>query len=366
VSLRRPVLGVVAALTLSGGVLAGLGAGTASAGHAGTATTTATAPSLPAVTVVTTPTVPAIDLPGHNRPVVALGDMNTPEQFILGQLYELALEHQGYTVVLSRNVGSPSVRLAALRDGSLDVYPEYLGQWNSYVAHLHTRFQSLSASYGAGSAYARDHGFVLLRPTPFSDTSGLAVTSEYSQLNHINSIADLTHGTGIIIGVPLEFETEVHGLPALAHAYHLRPALTAPDSRWIMQPIDIGFQYDWLSSEKVQVAFSYTTDPELAGTQFRELQDPKHVFGFGNVVPVTTERVLRAEGPAFRKTLERVDALLTTQAMRGLNSEYSIGGHDPTVIAQQFLEGNGILPRSQFAPITTTTASSVTTTTATP
>lgn len=365
-SARRLILGVAAALTLCGGLLAGLGAGTASAGHTGTATTSAsTATGVPGVTTVTTPTLPPPDLPGHDRPPIALGDMNTPEQFIIGQLYQLALQQQGYTVLLSRNVGSPLVRTTAIKDGSLDVYPEYLDQWNSYVAHLHDRFQTLSASYAAGSAYAREHGFAMLKPTPFSNTAGLAVTSEYAQQNHVSSIADLTRGTGIIIGVPLEFEVATHGLPALARAYHLRPALTAPNSRWFVQQInDVGSQYGWLTSGNVDVAFSYTTDPELAGPEFRELQDPKHVFGFGNVVPVTTPHVLRVEGPVFRETIDRVDALLTTQAMRGLNSEYSVGRHNPTPIAEQFLEGNGILPASQYAPVTTTT--SVTTTTATP
>jgi osmoprotectant transport system substrate-binding protein len=364
VSARRVIVGVAAALTLMGGLLAGLGAGTASAGRSGAGTgSTQTAPGVPGVTTVTTPTLPAADLPGYNRPVIKLGDMNTPEQFILGQLYQLALEQQGYTVEISRNVGSPDVRTAALKDGSLDVYPEYLDQWNSYVAHLHHRFQTLKGSYAAGSAYARTHGFVMLKPTPFSDTGGFAVTSEYAQQNHIRSLADLTHGPGIIIGVPIEFQNEVHGLPALARAYHLRPGLAAPNSRWYVQPIDIGFQYYWLSSGKVQAAFSDTTDPQLTGPGFRELQDPKHVFGFGNAVPVTTKRVLRLEGPDFKRTIDRVDALLTTEAMRGLNAEYSIGRHLPTPIAQQFLEGNGLLPPSQYAPVTTTTTSAVTTAT---
>jgi glycine betaine/choline ABC-type transport system substrate-binding protein len=362
------MLGVVAVLTLSGGTFAGLGVGTASAGRSETGTTAA-GPAQPGVTTVTTPTIPAAALPGHNRPVVALGDMNTPEQFIIGQLYQLALEQEGYTVTLSRNVGPAHVAQLALQDGTLDIYPDYLGKWNSYVAHLHTRFQTLSASYKAASAYAKKHGFVLLKPTPFSDTSGLAVTSEYAQENHITSIPDLTRGTGVIIGVPLEFESATHGLSALARAYHLHPTtgrcLTGACA-FIQQINDIGSQYGWLSSGGVQVAFSYTTDPELTGPEFRELRDPKHVFGFGNVVPVTTSQVLKAEGPAFKRTIERVDALLTTQAVRGLNSEYSVGRHDPTPIAEQFLEGNGILPPSQYAAVTTTTSSPLTTTTTAP
>jgi osmoprotectant transport system substrate-binding protein len=339
-------------LALAGGLLSGCGTGAAAAGTASTTatsgttgTSTATVPTQAAVTVVTTPAVPTSELPGHNRPLIQLGDMNTNEQFILGQLYQLALQQQGYRVSLSRNVGAiDAVAQQALRNGTLDLYPNYLGVWNSRVAHLHRRFKTLAGSYGAGRAYARKHGFALLTPTPFSDTSGIAVTSEYAQLNHVRSIPELAHGPRITIGAPLgAFQTGVDGLPALAHAYHLHPGY--------VQPIIVNSQYGWLGSGNVQAAYSNTTNAYLAGPQFRELQDPKHVFGFGNVVPVTTRKVLAAEGPAFRRTIDRVDALLTLRAIRGLNAEVVIEGHNPTQVARQFLEGNGVLPPTVYAAV---------------
>jgi osmoprotectant transport system substrate-binding protein len=348
VSARRAITALAAALTLSAGLIAGLDAGTASAGHSGTTgSSTATVPTQPAVTTVTTPTTPATG-PGYNKRTVQLGDMNTSQQFVLGQLYKLALEQKGYTIALTRNVGAIHVAQTALKEGSLDLYPNYLGEWNSRVAHLHRRFQTLSASYGAGKFYARKHGFVLLKPTPFSDTSGLAVTSEYAQQNHVRSIPALARGTGIIIAAPLEFETGPDGLPALANAYHLHP---------VVQGIDVGSQYLWLESGNVQAAYVDTTDPKLASPEFRELQDPKHVFGFGNVVPVTTPKVLANEGPAFKRTINSVDALLTLRAIRGLDYEVIVEHHDPTAVARQFLEGNGILPPIVYAPVPTSTGS---------
>ncbi len=249
--------------------------------------------------------------------------MNTPQQFVIGQLYKLALQQQGYTVSLSRNVGIIKVAQYALTERTLDLYPNYLGVWNSRVAHLHQRFKTLSASYAAARGYAHAHGFVLLKPTPFSDTWGLAVTSEYAQQNHVRSIPELAHGTGIIIAAPLEFETGPDGLPALAKAYHLYPGC--------VQGIDVGSQYLWLQSGNVQAAWVDTTDARLGRTGFRELQDPKHVFGFGNVVPVTTPRALRREGPMFKQTIDEVDALLTLRAIRGLDYEASVERHNPPI-----------------------------------
>jgi osmoprotectant transport system substrate-binding protein len=184
---------------------------------------------------------------------------------------------------------------------------------------------------------------VLLPPTPFSDTSGIAVTSQYAQQNGVTSLPDLASGPRIVIGAPLPFQTDSDGLPALAHAYGLHPAY--------FQPIDDGLQYFWLDTGDVQAAYVNTTDPQLEGPQYQELADPKHVFGFGNVVPVTTPHVLAVEGPAFVSTIERIDALLTTTAMRGLNAEVTLDNHNPTSVAIQFLQGNDILAPTLYAPV---------------
>ena len=266
------------------------------------------------MTAVTTPTTPVDQLPGTGKPVVHLADGNVPEQFIIGQLYAIALTHEGYTVVLSRNLGPWNERVPALEYGTLDLYPEYLGAWNSRIAHLHRRFQTLSGSYGAGDAYARRHGVTLLPPTPFSDTSCVAVLSQYASENHVYSIPELARSGGIIFGAPLEFQNSADGVPALERGYRLHAGY--------LQSIAIGVQYWWLNTGNVDAAYCTTTDPMLANPKYVELTDPKHIFGWGNIVPVTTRHVLKVEGPAFRHTIEHIDALLTQRAMRGLNAEY--------------------------------------------
>lgn len=374
---RRVIPAAVVALAV--GMVAGLGAGGALAGHDGTAArgaggaggltqdgantflhargataTTATVPTQPTVTSVQTQTTDTTTLPGYGRPTVTVGDMNTPEQFVIGALYVLALQQQGYTVALNRNIGPSKISQAALRQGSLSIYPTYLATWNSQVAGLHQRFPTAAASYAAADAYARRHGMVLLPPTPFSDTGAIAMLSQYAKANHITSVADLAKGTGVILAAPLEFQNAKHGLPAFERAYGLKFSA--------LQSVDIGFQYSWLRDANAQAAYVNTTDPELSGPQFRLLADPKHFFGFGNVVPVTTERVLKAEGPAFSRAIEAVDRLLTTSAMRGLNAEVSpsFGNHNNISVASEFLQGNGVLPPVQFAPVTTGTTTSAT------
>ena len=168
--------------------------------------------------------------------------MNTPEQFIIGQLYERRARARGIHGV-SRSATSAGPGPSAFPPCStaqLDLYPEYLGEWNSRIAHLHRRFKTLAASYAAGKQVRPSStASTLLPPTPFSDTSCVAVLSQYAAENHVYSIPELARGPGIIFGSP----ARISGHPrrparASRRGYHLHPAY--------VQPIGVGLQYWWL------------------------------------------------------------------------------------------------------------------------
>ena len=65
-----------------------------------------------------------------------LGDKNFPEEYVLGSLYQQALEAQGYTVKLKPNLGSTEVAFAALKSGQIQGYPEYDGTLLATVAGI--------------------------------------------------------------------------------------------------------------------------------------------------------------------------------------------------------------------------------------
>ena len=71
------------------------------------------------------------------------------------------------------------------------------------------------------------------------------------------------------------------------------------------------------------------------------------MFGWGNVVPVVSAKVLDAEGPAFAATINRVSALLTLQTMRQLNAAVEVSHQDPSTVAQEFLQAHGLVPQSK-------------------
>jgi osmoprotectant transport system substrate-binding protein len=291
--------------------------------------------------VTTTTTTTAGPLPGTGKPQLTIGDKNYTEQFLLGDLYAQALTAQGYSVQeVNSNIGPTSVTLAALADGQLDMYPEYLGYWDYDIAHHHGGFHTTNQAYLAGQQYAGGHGLTLLDPTPFSDTPAIAVTLAYAQKNHLRSIGDLRRvASKLTFGGPPQFEQSNPGLPSLEQVYGFAPAGYTP--------LDIGAQYSELDDDSIQAADVNTTDGQLASGDYTLLRDPRDVFGWGEAVPVVSTKVLDEMGPDFVTTINEVDALLTLTNIRWLNSEVDIAHRDPASVARQFLQTHGlILPGS--------------------
>jgi osmoprotectant transport system substrate-binding protein len=276
-------------------------------------------------------------LPGNGRPPVTIGDKNFTEQFVLGELYSQALEAQGFTVMVNRNIGSTDGTIQAMTSGRLGMYPEYLETWNTAVAGYKHSFRSPRAAYRAGQVYATAHGLQLLDLTRFSSTGAIAVTRAYASEHELHGVEDLRNvAASLTVGAPPQFQQSPTGLPLLEQVYGFVPAA--------FKPLLVGAQYQALDQGLVQAAYAGTTDGELTTNKYTLLRDPRHAFGWGNVVPIVSARVLSAEGPAFSATIDRVSALLTTRVMRQLNAAVDVSHQDPTVVAKQFLQAHGLLP----------------------
>jgi osmoprotectant transport system substrate-binding protein len=268
---------------------------------------------------------------------VTIGDKNYTEQFLLGELYRLALQAEGFTVNLNQNIGPTDVTVQAMNSGALAMYPEYLNVFDSAVAEYTHGFRTRMDAYRAAQRYAFAHGLVLLSPTPFSDTGAVAVTVGYAQANHLHSLADLARvAATLTLGGPAEADQSSLSVTTVEQMYGFTPQA--------FKPVGVGAQYAALDDGSVQAAEVQTTDGQLASGDYRLLADPANVFGWGNVVPVVSARALGTEGPVFAATINKVSAMLTLPAMQELDQAVDIAGQDPATVAQQFLVTHGLIP----------------------
>jgi osmoprotectant transport system substrate-binding protein len=277
---------------------------------------------------------PAASGPGVGKPAVTIGDKNFSEENILGQLYAQALRAKGYTVNLKSEIGSTELIYKELKAGQIDGYPEYTGVLLSAVANQTKSPSSADEAFEDAKAFVEKEGFTLLDKTPFFDTNVLIALPAYASTHKLASIGDLAPlGKSVKIGGAPELATRAEGLPGMKTLYGTNPTFV---------PVSIELSYKAIEDGQVNVQSVFSTDGQLLGGKFKELADPKHVFGFQNVAPVFKSSVVAAEGPAFAETINKVSALLTIPAIQQMNKAVSIDKQSPESVAKQFLVANGL------------------------
>ena len=278
---------------------------------------------------------PATSGPGVGKPPVTLGDKNFEEEYLLGALYQQALQAKGFKVNLKGNIGSSEIIWKALQSGQIDMYPEYTGTLLSAIAGDNKPPTSAKQTYALAQAYANKHGFVLLGQTPFYDADGLAVLKVNAQKHGLTTIASVQKLGSVKYGAPAENQTRYFGLVGLKKVYGL--------NHLQFVPLAEGLNYKALDSGQVGVATIFTTDPQLQSGKYVVLSDTKKLFGFQNVAMVVKKSVVKAEGPAFVQTVNKVSSLLTLPAIIKMNAAVALDQQSPTAVAQQFLKANGLV-----------------------
>jgi osmoprotectant transport system substrate-binding protein len=278
-------------------------------------------------------------LPGTGKPTINLGAKSFTEEKVLGQLYKQALEAKGYTVKLNDSFSGAAVADAALKSGKIDVYPEYTWLVITYVAHQQGKnIKTAQQAWDVANQIEKKQGFKLLKMTPFSDANAVAVLPAYAKKYNLKSIGDLKkigkNASGVTYGDAPENRTLWTGLLGLKGAYGL--------TNIKFKGLDFGLLFSALAHGSVDAADVFLTAGQLTQYHFTILKDTKNIFGFQNVAPIVSDKLLKAEGPAFAETLNAVDAKLTTKAMIDLNSAVDVKKLDAATVASAFLKANGL------------------------
>lgn len=268
---------------------------------------------------------------------LSIGTKNFTESEILGELYKQALEAKGIRVDLQSAVGPTEIISEALRQGLVDMYPEYVGTLLSVVDKIERPPADPHAAYLLAKQIAERSHLTLLAPARLNDENALAVTRAFSRRHHVVSIGDLRHlHPAARLGSPPEFLTRFEGMIGLRARYGLtglRKDLVDPDT---------DLRYAALDSGKIDVAAVFTTDSQLADGRYTVLADPKGLFDQQHVAPLISQKALAAHGPVLARTLNAVSALLTTPLMRMLNRKADVDKQTPSQIADAFLRAHGL------------------------
>jgi osmoprotectant transport system substrate-binding protein len=244
-----------------------------------------------------------------------IASFNFPESHLLAEIYGQALEGAGFEVRHEAGLGPRELVLPAIRQGFVDVVPEYIGaalqavRPEAAVAPGDPRAVR-SALREALAPWSLD----VLEPAPAANQNGFVLTAAMAGRDGLRTISDLLElAPSLTLGGFLPFSGELRTARALEEGV-------------------------------IDVAVLFTTDGVLAEESLVLLEDDRGLQPAENVAPL-----VRADGPAgspaVASRLDEVSARLTTADLRFLNWRITVAGGDPAAEARGWLIRRGLIPR---------------------
>ncbi|MEV5837551.1 ABC transporter substrate-binding protein [Nocardia sp. NPDC052112] len=247
---------------------------------------------------------------GSSGNAIVVGSADFLESQLIATIYVEALRAKGVEVKEKPNIGSRELYIPAIKDGSIDLIPEYSGALLQYLNPDTTA--TTPDEVIAALQTELPKGLINLDPAPAEDKDVLAVREGTAKTYSLKRIEDLVpHAGELILGGPPEWKTRKNGVAGLKAVY----GLTFKD----FLALDAGgpLTLNALTSGQIQVADVFSTDPALKNEKLVALTDTKQLFLAENITPIANHAKVTDE---VRSILNEVSGELTTEDLIAMNA----------------------------------------------
>lgn len=270
---------------------------------------------------------------------VDIGSKNFTENMLLAEMMAQLVQREGIPVQRSIPLGSTFENFESLKQGVIDLYPEYngtglilLGQ--TPIADGDQATARVEELYG-------DLGLDWLGRLGFSNDYVLVMRPERAAEQGIETIGDLGELPEVSFAIDEEFaQRPIDGLGALVRRYGLREGevLPFPNTKEGKDQI-----VQALLEGEVEVAELFRTDGHIAQYGLSVLEDDLAFFPVYQAAPLVRRDTL-ARFPRLSAALERLDGQISADAMREMNAAVEFGGETVETVAARFLTEQELLP----------------------
>lgn len=263
---------------------------------------------------------------------ITVGSAKFGESELLAEMYAQALQAKGLKVEKKLNIGQREAYMAAIKDGSVHLLPEYTGAALEYFKKG-TPPGDEEATYAA-LKQALTPGLEVLEKSPAADEDTVVVTQETAAKYNLKSIADLKpHGKDLVAGGGAEFKTRFSGLKGMKEKYGVEFKE--------FKTLDSGgpLSLKALKDNTIQVTNFFTTQSVIKENNLVMLEDPETILPPNNVVPlVRTDH----KDDTVTKTLNDISAKLTTDELTDLVKRVEVGKERAETVAKEWLTKNSL------------------------
>jgi osmoprotectant transport system substrate-binding protein len=274
---------------------------------------------------------------------VVVGGQDFTESQVLAAIYQKLLENEGYDVE-TKLVTTRDVYLPELAGGNVDIVPDYLAGITDF---LNTEANGPDAelvssndpdeTLAALEPLAEAKGIAILPPSEATDQNAFFVTTEFAETNDLETLSDFAAlGQPIKLGGPEDCAGRADCQGGLEEVYGFE----------ITELVPLGFGSpqvkDAVLNGEVQLGETGTTDGTLGDLGLTLLEDDKGIQPAQNLTPAVNAEFL-ADNPDLEDLFNELSDALTTEDLAEMNVKVDLERQKPADVAQEFLEGKGLL-----------------------
>lgn len=274
---------------------------------------------------------------GGNEPkgTITVGSIGFAENQIAAEMYAQVLENAGYTVERELSIKSREILQPSMRDGDIDLAPEYTGSLLVFLDPNAETSSDAEAEVEANNELLSENDMTMLEPSAANDTNGLVVTQETADANSLTTTSDLASIAGdLTLGGPPECPDRPFCIPGFKDTYGIEFG--------DFKPLDVGgpLTVAALKKGEIDVGLLFTTSSAIQANGFVVLEDDKQLQPADVIVPVIRDD---ANNDEVTELLNEVSAALTTEEMVELNSKVELEHQDAADVATEYLTDKGLL-----------------------
>jgi len=280
------------------------------------------------------------------NPVVVASKIDT-EGALLGNMLVVLLEENNIPVENRTEFGTTSVIRTAIKNGEIDMYPEYTGNGGFFFEGIEPEiWKDDEAGYEKVKEidYEKNR-IVWLTPADANNTWAIAIRKDIAEENNLKTLSDfadyVNEGYKVKLAASEEFVTRPDSLPAFQKAYGFQLSSdqlitfsggnTAQTERAAA-----------LGTDGVNTAMAYGTDGALSALGLIVLEDNLGVQPVYEPTPIIREEVLD-EYPSIKEIIKPVFSSLDLEKLQKLNSKIAIEGLSAKDVAMDYLRGEGFI-----------------------
>ena len=266
---------------------------------------------------------------------ITVGSIGFAENQIVAEMYAQVLEDAGYTVERQLSIKSREILQPSMRDGDVDLAPEYTGSLLVFLDPKAETSSDAEAEVDANNELLSQYDMTMLEPSSANDTNGLVVTQETADANSLTTTSDLADVAGdMTLGGPPECPERPFCIPGFKETYGIEFG--------DFKPLDVGgpLTVAALKKGEIDVGLLFTTSSAIQANEFVTLEDDKGLQPADVLVPVIRDD---ANNDEVTELLDGVSAALTTEEMVDLNTRVEIDHEDAADVATDYLTEKGLL-----------------------